>query len=302
MAANQIPLIMERLDKIVTEDRSRKYSNALIIKIIVILKFYNISYRSSKYFFNNHREFMDLLNITGIPDFRTLSYRSLRIDWHYINSAIVDIINPENDNAAIDSSIVKTCRDTTAQRRRRTGKYRDPDSSWGYSTMGYEYGRKIHAVIDTDSLSIQEWKITTASVYDKNIAFEMIDSVRDYNYILMDAAYDSSDIYDYIFENTHAVPVIDTNKRRGIVEERLTYNRKMGIELRKRESSRYKLRWEIERTFSILKEILGMEYVWHVRNRNYDAAIGEIIVAYNCIVMADKISGMPGRKIMYIVS
>jgi hypothetical protein len=293
---------MERLDKIVTEDRARKYSNTLIVKIIVILRIYGISYRSSKYFFNNHREFIELLNITDMPDFRTLSYRSLRIDWHYINSAIVDIINPENDNAAIDSSIVKTIKDSTAQRRRKSKKYKDPYSSWGYSTMGYEYGRKIHAVIDTDSLSIQEWKITTASVYDKNIAFEMIDSVRDYNYILMDAAYDSSDIYDYIFENSHSVPVIDTNRRRGIVEEKLTYNRKLGIELRKRESSRYKLRWEIERTFSILKLILGMEYIWYVRNRDYDAAIGEIIVAYNCIVMANKIAGVSGRKIMYIVS
>ena len=118
----------------------------------------------------------------------------------------------------------------------------------------------------------------------------------------MDAAYDSSDIYDYIFENAHAVPVIDTNKRRGIVEDKLTYNRKLGIAIRKKESSRYKLRWEIERTFSILKEILGMEYIWYVRNRNYDAAIGEIIVAYNCIVMANKIVGRAGRKIMYIVS
>ena len=289
MAANQIPLIMERLAQIVTEDRARKYSNTLIVKIIVILRIYGISYRSSKYFFNNHGEFMDLLNITDIPDFRTLSYRSLRIDWHYINSAIIDIINPENDNAAIDSSIVKTIKDSTAQRKRKSKKYKDPDSSWGYSTMGYEYGRKVHAVIDTDSLSIQEWKITTASAYDKNIAFEMIDSVRDYNYILMDAAYDSSDIYDYILENSHSVPVIDTNRRRG-------------IELRKRESSRYKLRWEIERTFSILKLILGMEYIWYVRNRNCDVSVGEIIVAYNCIVMANKIAGRAGRKIMYIVS
>ena len=128
MEAPHIPLIMERLDKIVTEDRSRKYSNALIVKIIVILKLYNISYRSSKYFFNNHREYMELLDITDIPDFRTLSYRSLRIDWHYINSAIIDIINPENDSAAIDSSIVKTCKDTTAQRRRKSKKYKDPES------------------------------------------------------------------------------------------------------------------------------------------------------------------------------
>ena len=299
MAANQIPLIMRRLDKIVAEDRIRKYSTILIVKIIVILKIYGVSYRSSKYFFNNHREFMELLSITDIPDFRTLSYRSLRIGWHYINSSIIDIINPYNDSAAVDSSVVKICKDTTTQRRWKNGKYKDPDSSWGYGTMGYEYGRKVYAVIDTDSLSIMEWKITIASAYDKNMAFEMIDSVRNYNYILMDAAYDFSDIYNYIFENTHAMPVIDTNRRRSIVEDRLTYNRKLGMALRKKESSRYKLRWEIERTFSIFKEILGMEYIWYIKHRNYDIAIGEIIVAYNCIVMADKITGVPGRKIMY---
>ena len=156
MEANHIPLIMQRLDKIVAEDRIRKYSTALIVKIIVILKIYGISYRSSKYFFNNHREFMELLNIQDISNFRALSYRSLRIDWHYINSAIIDIINPYNDSAAVDSSVVKICKDTTAQRRRKNRKYKDPESSWGYSTMGYEYGRKVHAVIDTDSLSVME--------------------------------------------------------------------------------------------------------------------------------------------------
>ncbi len=277
MAANHIPLIMQRLDKIVAEDRIRKYSNKFVVKIIVILKIYGVSYRSSKYFFNNHPEFMEMLNIKDIPNFRTLSYRSLRIDWHFINAAIIDMIDPDNDNAAVDSSTVKTCRDTTAQRIRKNGKYRDNESSWGYSTMGYEYGRKVRAAIDTDSLSIQEWKVTTASVYDKNMALPMIDPVRDFRYILMDAAYDSSDIYDYIFENAHAIPVIDTNRRRDIVEDRLTYNRKLGIALRKKESSRYKLRWEIERTFSILKEILEMEYIWYVKHRNYDVSIGEII-------------------------
>ena len=75
MAANQIPIIMQRLDKIVADDRIRKYSTTLIVKIIVILKIFGVSYRSSKYLFNNHREFMELLSITDIPDFRTLSYR-----------------------------------------------------------------------------------------------------------------------------------------------------------------------------------------------------------------------------------
>jgi hypothetical protein len=32
----------------------------------------------------------------------------------------------------------------------------------------------------------------------------------------MDASYDSSDIYEYIFENTKGNPVIDTKRRREI--------------------------------------------------------------------------------------
>ncbi len=118
MKANRIPLIMQRLNKIVTEDRVTNYPSKLIVKIIVILKIYGVSYRASKYFFNNHKEFMELLNIIDIPDFRTLSSRSLAIDWHFINSSIIDMINPNNDNAVMDSSIVKTWKDTTAQRRR----------------------------------------------------------------------------------------------------------------------------------------------------------------------------------------
>jgi len=52
-----------------------------------------------------------------------------------------------------------------------------------------------------------EWE-TTASLHDKNIAFPLIDSLRDYDYVMMDAAYDSSDIYEYIFENSKCSPVL----------------------------------------------------------------------------------------------
>ena len=65
---------------------------------------------------------------------------------------------------------------------------------------------------------------------------------------------------------------------------------------------KFELPFTIERTFSILKGIMDLKYVCYVRNRNYDMPIGEIIVAYNCIIMANKITGRAGRKIMYIVS
>jgi hypothetical protein len=103
---------------------------------------------------------------------------------------------------------------------------------------------KEHVSLDIDSTAIFEWEITTASVSNKNIAFPLIDSVLDFEYIIMDKAYDSSDIYGFIFNNTHSSPLIDTNRRRGIVDEKLSMSRKNGIEIRKMESSKYSLRWE----------------------------------------------------------
>ena len=93
-----------------------------------------------------------------------------------------------------------------------------------------------------------------------------------------------------IMDSTHAISIIDTNRRRGIVTDNLTFNRNQGIITGGKERSRYKLRWEIERTFSILEEILHCEHIWYVRNRNYDVAVGERIVAYNCIVLVNRIS------------
>ena len=55
MEANHIPLIMDKVAMIVSEDMSRRFSNRIIVKIIVVLQIYAISCRSSGKFFNNHR-------------------------------------------------------------------------------------------------------------------------------------------------------------------------------------------------------------------------------------------------------
>ena len=181
-------------------------------------------------------------------------------------------------------------------------KYRDHKSSWGYGTKGFEYGRKSHVAEDINSKAAAEWNITTGSIHDSMMAFPMIDTVGDHEYILMDAAYDSSSIYDYILENTHAIPIIDTNRRRGVVPYNLTFNRKQGKIIKGSEKSIYKLRWEIERTFSILEEILLSEHIWYVSNRNSDVAVGERIVAYNGIILVNQLRQRLKRKIMELVA
>ena len=98
------------------------------------------------------------------------------------------------------------------------------------------------------------------------------------------------------------MPVIDTNRRRGIRSDRLTMNRNIGIDLRKEYSSLYSLRWEIERTFSILEEMLDCENIWYNMNRSYDHSVGFKIIAYNVMVISNIESGKTQRKIKKIVS
>jgi hypothetical protein len=87
----------------------------------------------------------------------------------------------------------------------------------------------------------------------------------------------------------------------GIALHILAINRKQGIIIRKREKTRYRLRWEIERTFSILEWILHCEKIRCVRNRNYNVTISERIVAYNCTFMVNQIKKRTKKEIIDII-
>ncbi len=93
----------------------------------------------------------------------------------------------------------------------------------------------------------------------------------------------------------------DTNRRSCTVPDNLRFNGRQGIIIKEREKARYRLRWEIERTFPILEEMLHSKFIWYIPNRNYDVAVGERIFAYNCIVMVNQIRHRPQREIMDIV-
>ena len=63
-------------------------SDRQILKILVLLQIFNISYRSSGILLENHREYMELIGIKDILSFQTLSRRSRSFDLHTINMEI----------------------------------------------------------------------------------------------------------------------------------------------------------------------------------------------------------------------
>jgi len=143
------------------------------VKILLILHIYGISYRSAESFFRNHIDIKNVLGVREIPNFITLSRRARMIDWHKINNEILQSIDTYKENSAIYSFIVRTCKSSTASRRKNYG-YKDPLSYWGFSTKGWQYGRKISVSFDIYSSAIVEWNVTKASLHDKNINEENI--------------------------------------------------------------------------------------------------------------------------------
>ena len=55
--------------------------------------------------------------------------------------------------------------------------------------------------LDVDTLIIMEWIVNRGNVHDSKVSHRIIDSVRNFSYILAGSAYDKSKIYDYIFDN-----------------------------------------------------------------------------------------------------
>ena len=59
-----------------------------IVKLLIVLQIFNISYRSARTFLTNHEEYIRMAGLNEIPSFQTLSRRARMIDLHAVNNEI----------------------------------------------------------------------------------------------------------------------------------------------------------------------------------------------------------------------
>ena len=103
MPTQHIPLIMELIDNIVSpHQRRRKYTDRQILKILVLLQIFGISYRSAGVFLINHEEYLAMMGLNDIPSFQTLSRRARKIDLHAMNRSIT-LLHSDLDPLPSDS-------------------------------------------------------------------------------------------------------------------------------------------------------------------------------------------------------
>jgi hypothetical protein len=187
-------------------------STQQVLNILILPQIFNISYRSSGKFLTNHKEYLEMAGLIDIPLVQTLSRRARLMDIHVMIRSII-LLHTMKVCAADDSFIIHTYKYSTAMRRKYWGNYKVTESVWSRTTKEWSYGTSCHMTLEIEALLIKGWLDTKGNMHDSPVSNEMVNSVRSFSYILGDSAYDTSDIYDYVFENTHSLPIIDNNKR-----------------------------------------------------------------------------------------
>jgi len=235
----------------------------------------------------------------------TLSYRTSQMDFNALIQKVILLYELNTGHkakdVAIDSTMVKPCKDHRAQLQRKQHKYTDKHASWIKTTKHqWEYGYKAHFSCDTETSLILKYSFATAKEHDSLHFKDLIYSISQSTYILLDSAYDSEEIYNTIFEKTSAIPIIDINPRRGSSKpsKKDDLNRWAMKNLRIKYALLYKDRWEIERVNVNLKStyFFSLEDVYYVPHRHYKQAVGLKLLVHNLVAFANISVGLPKNR------
>lgn len=111
----KIVKIIETLDRFIEDKpvkkrgRSKKYSDRTIVKLVILLKLSNVSYRGTRNFLEGNPWYMELVELEVIPPFWTIARRAkeLREEIERLNEKIANLFldteGLERNEVAVDS-------------------------------------------------------------------------------------------------------------------------------------------------------------------------------------------------------
>nr|WP_276318670.1 transposase [Marinitoga lauensis] len=115
---------------------------------------------------------------------------------------------------------MKPCKDTRLGIAKAT--FNKNEFGFTYTTKGKEFGKKFYLSLDINNDFILDFTVAKASIHESKFFDDLFISIKSFSKILLDAAYDSYDIFSKI-KSSGSIPVIDLNKRNTKYLE--SYNR-----------------------------------------------------------------------------
>lgn len=195
------------------------YDRLLLFKMLVLGRLYHLSHEALEYQVNDRRSFQEFLDLEPqhvVPDSTTLylfaghlsrsgTMPQLFSQFHDRLSKVGLIVN---EGKIIDASIVNAPvqhnkkqeneqiregdvpQDWSAGKRRQ----KDVDATWTKKHGKSYYGYKNHVKVDAGSKLIDHYEVTTASVHDSQVTWDLLEPSKDAGQELYaDKAYDNDD-------------------------------------------------------------------------------------------------------------
>lgn len=207
-----------------------------------------------------------------LPDQSTLSRRTRRADFMAFLKRV-----GERLNGTAAAGLVKIVDGKALELPNHTT---DPDATWSRGVSRTSVGYKIHAVFSGNPMP-DAFAITTLNVCEKQMAHRLIQRVDGLGYLLGDAHYDASWLFDVCRYHNHQLVCPRAKPGTGIGHHYVSPHRQRAINLlevsqtvNRFGSDLYKTRTNIERDFSQLVCFGGglaalpswIRRIWRVRN------------------------------------
>jgi hypothetical protein len=270
--------------------RPKKFSDVQILKCFVYQVFYRIRcFRELEWKLQQDYWAMRAMDLELVPDHTTLCRRMRKIEenlYYPIYEEVLDELEPQSRICYWDSTAL------------RSSRY-DQEAEKGKGTrLGWFYGYKLHAVVSEDLLPLS-WDITPAGVYDNQVPYLVhhLDK-HDVFFLLGDAAYDDRKLFS-LCEEKEIHLVTDVNMRNASEPDDFTdFRRWRNWHYTTRGLGRNLLskRTGIERLFSTLKTIYGLEQTRLYGIYRYYRHVLWVILVYLLDRLVDKRNGLNTGK------
>lgn len=208
----------------------------------------------------------------ALPDQSTMSRRTRRKDF----MAFLERVG-ERLNGKAKPGPVKVVDGKPLELPNHTS---DRDATWSRGVSRTSVGYKIHAICSGNPMP-DAFAITTLNVCEKQMASRMISRVKGFGYLLGDAHYDASWLFDYCNHHDHQLVCPRAKPGAGLGHHRVSPHRRRAVDMLETPAGvnrfgpqLYAQRTDVEREFSGLVCFGGglgqlptwVRRIWRVRN------------------------------------
>jgi hypothetical protein len=184
----------------------------------------------------------------ALPGQSTMSRRTRRADFEEFQRRVGARLNGRPKPA-----LLKVVDGKALELPNHTG---DPDATWGRGVSRTSVGYKLHAVFSANPMP-DAFAVTTLNVCEKRMAARMLRRVAGGGYLLGDAHFDASWLFDYCHHHRHQLVCPRAKPGTGLGHHYVSPHRRRAIDLLETPAAvnrfgrrLYRRRTDIERDFS----------------------------------------------------